>query len=978
MRKRAAVVLSSVVFSLLSAGLLSCGSDSGSPTKPDPDPDPDPDPPLSHEWTPGLLGLPPADSAVLDSAAIRYRVLRSSVTAASARASLVAALNGGWDGVMAAGVTGDGTTIQIVFSDTVSALLVTDEMFQTVGGGQVGTFPPQTLASSGGGKGAVSVSGRGPATGAECADAIVPPNHRVHIVNPAAASVPASKDVSDRLRQEFMDMGWDEDDVLVLEPNGERDPSFTPETLFQGLSAHFPEADFGTVRIYAGTFAAMACAALGAESFAVDNSVFFATGRFDEGQLQQVNHELHHVPQSRWAQYEGWLKEGKMVHGKAWSESAQSFRDQLFIREDLLAEEIKLGGQATVHFIGQRGGLKSNLEGMVKTGGAASATGWDGPIDPEEAAAAVVQLTKNMVGRLDRPLPQSEALSLLHDQGMATYAHADGISTLVVETASEDPLYLPAQMNFDAPFDCLEAGTVYYDVDVTYPDCPELNQSFDFFPGGEHSLEGICPVGAEISYQAKDADGKVLGAGIFDLDLYGGGNDVDLCPCWGKVDMDFSGIPSVPGVDSGAELFGRLNYADSDIGSKTWTKPVAGLGGLAGLEGIPGQTSMSFVLKDGSGNVLGYSQPQELDLRCDTNATYDLCLGWIEFAPGRISEEMSSVVVSAVSDNPAYDPADLSFSAGTTANLVGLGVGDRITGVAEARNASGEVLDQIEFDQVITCGANQITLNFETYGLVLSTLKNRAPASGLAGSVVTAVARKWQSSDTTEPTGDPLPGVDVFLNTDIGRFQVTPTTHSSSVVKATDENGYVWVYLTSLEEGIATINAFVEDPALEAEPINVEFLRPIKMVIDDTTAPYDGYILPDSTQSIRQYCVMYEKWTDGVIDHEDHDLDPVAHAYVYPGHHVVGEEVRFVWIPGTSCPSQSYGYTDPYISGAVLHYYFGQGTEVTVRMIGTKDPLTQTVEFTTTLVDPSAPPPSPFDLTALERYLFSEFREQRE
>ena len=76
MRNRATVVLSSAFIVLFLSAVWSCGSDSGSPTKPDPDPDPDPDPPLSHAWTPDVVGLPPADSAVLDSAATRYRALR--------------------------------------------------------------------------------------------------------------------------------------------------------------------------------------------------------------------------------------------------------------------------------------------------------------------------------------------------------------------------------------------------------------------------------------------------------------------------------------------------------------------------------------------------------------------------------------------------------------------------------------------------------------------------------------------------------------------------------------------------------------------------------------------------------------------------------------------------------------------------------------------------------------------------------------
>ena len=59
------------------------------------------------------------------------------------------------------------------------------------------------------------------------------------------------------------------------------------------------------------------------------------------------------------------------------------------MREDLLAEEIELAEQATVHFVSPRSGRRSNLEGITKTGGAASTTGWDGPVNPWDATASL-------------------------------------------------------------------------------------------------------------------------------------------------------------------------------------------------------------------------------------------------------------------------------------------------------------------------------------------------------------------------------------------------------------------------------------------------------------------------------------------------------------------------------------------------------------------------------------------------------------
>ena len=809
-----------------------------------------------------MIGLPPADSAVLDSAAVRYRALRMAGDAATARASLVTALKGGWDGVADAAITADGTTIQMRFSDGVMAIITTDEVFETPLGGESvgGTIAGRAsgdLKGSGGGLNAGGAA-HSPLLDAGCANALVPRSSRVNIVVPAVRTVRDAENIAEHFEDHLVELGWNRADIETRPSDQAAGVPLTPEDLFkQGGAAT-------TVII-----AQSALIHLGAAAPSAGNDVAFAVQAFRWGSLRRPTKAMSH--RSGWARYEQWQKEGKLIHGRAWSESAQTLVDQVYVREDLLAEEIELADHATVHFISPRSGRRSNLEGLVKTGGAASATGWDGFVKPWEAEASLVQLTDNMAGRLERPQPQSEAVSMLHDQGMATFSHAGETSNLVVETASDDPLFLPAQVNFDAPFDCLRTGTVYYDVEVTYPLCPGLNQSFDFFPGGEHSIEGLCPVGAEISFKAKDGDGNVLGAGIYDLDLAGGGNDVDLCPCWGKVDMDFSGISSVPGIDAGSNLSGSFIYSDSEMGSRTWTKPVAELGGLPGVELAPGQANASFVLTDSEDNVLGYSEVEELDLRCDANATSGFCFGWLNFAAGPIPSETSSIVVSGVSDNPVYDPSPVTLVPGGEANMVGLGVGDRITGTAEARSATGEVLDVIEFDQVIACGPNEVTLKFPTYGLVLFTEFTPAPASGISGPLISGLVRAWQEGDTLVPTGKARPGVQVHLSTDRGGFRVGLNPPEPQVTKITNEWGWVSTYLVSSSLGTATVSAYADEPELVADPVTVEFKTPVKLVIDGTGTPFDSISLGDTARSIHQYCMIYQKWTNGRPIPEDNE-----------------------------------------------------------------------------------------------------------
>ncbi len=966
MTNRAATVLSFVVIGLFLSALWSCGSGSGSPTKPDPDPEPDPDPPLSHAWTAGVVGLPPADSAVLDSAAARYRGLRLAGDAATARSSLVTALKGGWEGVADAAITADGTTIQMKFSDGVMAIITTDEVFQTPFGGE---SAGGTLAGRASGelKGDVVGSNAGvpaysPLMDAGCANALVPRSSRVNIVVPAVRTVRDADQVAEHYEDHLVELGWNRADIETRPSDQAAAAPLTPEDLFkQGGAAT-------TVII-----AQSALVHLGAAAPSSGTEVAFAVQAFDGG--AQAAYEGRVTPE-RWARYEQWQKEGKLIHGRAWSESAQTLVDQVFVREDLLAEEIELADHATVHLISPRSGRQSNLEGLVKTGGAASATGWDGFVKPWEAEASLVRLTDNMAGRLERPQPQSEAVSLLHDQGMATFSHAGETSNLVVETASDDPLFLPAQIDFDAPFNCLEAGTVYYDVEVTYPDCPGLNQSFDFFPGGEHSIEGLCPVGAEISYQAKGADGTVLGAGIYDLELAGGGNDVDLCPCQGTVAVDFSDIPFVPGVDAGAQLYVRVDYADADIPARSSTKDVSALGTLGGWEAIPGQASVAHTLIDGEGKVLAYAPAEEFDLRCDDTATSGLCFGWLELTADQIPPGTSSMVVSGTSDHSWIEPSQVTLMPGGQADLGGLLVGDNVHVAAEARSAAGEVLSVLEFDRVIECGPNEVTLNFPTYGLVLFTEFTPAPASGIYGPLVSGLVRAWQEGDTLVPTGKALAGVEVHLRTDRGGFRIGLNPAEPQVTKTTNEWGWVSTYLVSSSLGTATVSAYADEPELEADPVTVEFKTPVKVMIDDSGDRHDSISYADTARYIHQYCVIYQKWNNGRLISEDSYPGRGPLLYGYTGHHVVGDEVRFVWKPGTGCTADP-DYSQPFISGAHLHYFFGEDYDhqVTNLITGQKNPLTQTVDYTTTLTNPLGPPPSPFDLSAPEKLLQSGARD---
>lgn len=969
MRRRAAVLLPSAFFALVLSALWSCGSDSGSPTKPGPDSDPDPDPPpLSHAWTPGVVGLPPADSAVLDSAGARYRTLRMAGTAESARASLVAALTSGWDGVAAAGVTVDGTTIQINFMDGVKAILVTDEIFHTTGGAAAAGLSRMSSAPTGlrpSTAGSTECgSSAGPQTDVGCADMVVPSSSRVSVVNPAGATNPNASAVSQQFKEAFSSLGWNDDDIEIRQSTGRRDRDFTPEDIF-----HQEEA--GVVVLVAQG----ATASFGTSAPSSGENVGLAVQAFNGGAYPEYEGE---VTPERWADYEQWQKEGKIIHGQVWVPSTQTMVDQAYIREDLLAEELQMGEGTLIHLVVPQSAGADNLEGLTNAAsGPMAATGWDDFVVPDQAANSVITLTGQMVGSGNTGASSfPDAFDALEGQGGTVLQGSGTASTMVSASQPGPPLYLAAQIDFDAPFSCLKEGTVFYDVDVSYPLCPGWNQSFDFFPGGEFSLDGLPAYGAEISYQAKDADGTVLGAGIYDLSLGGGPNDVDLCPCQGTVAVDFSDISSVPGVDAGAQLFVRVDYADADIPAISSTKDVSALATLGGWEAIPGKASFAHTLIDGAGKVLAYAPAEEFDLRCDDTATSGLCFGWLELTADQIPSGTSSMVVSGTSDHSWIEPSQVTLMPGGQADLGGLLVGDIVHVTAEARSGSGEVLDVIEFDQVLACGPNEVTLNFPTYGLVLFTEFTPAPASGIYGPLISGLVRKWEEGDTLIPTGDPLPGVEVHLSTDRGGFRIGLNPAVPQVTETTNEWGWVSTYLVSSSLGTATVSASADELELEAEPVTVEFKTPVKVMIDESGERYDSISYADTARYIHQYCVIYQKWNNGRLISEDSYPGRGPGGWGYTGHHIVGDTVRFVWKPGTGCTADP-DYSVPFISGAYLHYFYGEDYDhqVTVKMIEQKNPLTQTAEYTTTLTDPWGPPPSPFDLSASEQYVLSGFRE---
>lgn len=964
MRNRAAVV-----FSLLSLSTLwSCGSDSGNPTKPDPDPDPDP--PLSHAWTPNVLGLPPADSAALDSAAARYRTLRMAGDAASARASLVSALTSGWTGVANAGVTVDGSTVQINFTDGIKAIIVTDETFNAAPGGQA--VSDRTVSDEG--ASGVGEPERptsvcliplvGPQEAGTCADAVVSPNHEVRIVNPAPATSSGAGAVTTQIRQGVSALGWEPDDIEVRQSTGPTDRTFTLDDILDqsGAGVVVFNAEGATVSTGSGDPSS-------------GLSTAFAMQAFNVGTYEQYQ---QNVSSETWAKYDQWQKNGRLIHAKVWSPTTQTMVDQVFIREDLLAEEIELAENAMVHFNSPHSGSSTNLGRMVSAGGAASATGWDGFLSASEAAGSIVQLLANMAGGDGEPVSETDALDMLLDQGLTTLTHGGGESHLLAEVSTEDPVFLPAQVDLAAPGSCQVAGTTSYDIDVSYPACPALNQTYTYVPGSGTSLAGLSPVGAEISFRAKDAQGNTVGSGLHGLMLTGGPNDLDLCPCQGGLDLDFGDLSSVPGIDAGAQISGRIDYADASIPSHTFTLDVGTLGETEQITGPAGAGKLTYTLKDGSGKVLGTSEDEGVELRCDAPGASTASFGWIKFTPGRTWSRADSLFITGTKGDD--DPFSISLAPGEGATQTGLGLSDTIQIVIVAETEEGEALDTLELEQVVEPGENEVPIEFEAYGVVLTASQ---PAIKANGETVTlsATVRRWMSSDTDDPTGSAVEGIEVVFSSDLGVF-VGPSSGT------TDSSGQVTVVLEGTETGIATITATAGGLA-DSNPANVEMVGRLHIFVDNRGADHQGEKCFSGDPYVPSTCFGVNCTLRVVRVNQEPYNGWEAWRWIKTFHDFegpfVGDTLTFEFYPDESCPIDSLDfppYDKPWLTSAWLHYYYpGEyGSQVSVMIHDTIQPLLRDTTFTFVLRNPQlplpAPPrPSPFDPRGPEKFILAGFPE---
>lgn len=894
----------SLTMTLLLAGLFGCGSDD--PVGPGPDPGPD--------W-PEDMALPAEDEAAFEAATDLLRELRAGEGFHAARDSLLQRVADGWPGIASAHLGSDGLTVTLVFPDGVDAQIFTDEW-------AFGDWEPPEGAPRG--PDLRVYSGGELKSVLECGDVIAPPNRKVHIVNLAGASNPESRQYTTDLEAHLQALGWDEDEVDISQRESYDDFSITPDTVFQ-------QEGYGIVLFIAH----------GGFRWDEQGTEHFVMQTFRGGSWSEQFHP--YVTEERWQQYKQWFEDGRLCKGSAWCEPDSVYMPHINVRDDLLAEQMVLEEGAMVSFICCN---SIQLDDELTSLGAGSVLAWDGSTNGENGMNAWWQLFARLS---QHDMSDAEALAWMQDHGYG-YSPGHGVQAEMELGGGERAWQLPASLDFVAPDDCRPVGTQYYEVAVRFPDCPEFDATFDFFPGGAHSLPPLPPTGAEIELRAKDASGNTLAAGLYDVDLHAGANPFDLCPCEGSLLLDLTDYP-VDGDHAAAAVHIDLSYDDPTVGAESFDLglPVSSLDDL-----IPGGATLDVAVLTAAGDVLGTATVDE-DAACDNPRTASFCVGWLSISAANYPTETAELVVTAPGEPDAL-PASLTIAPGGEGEMYGFAPGSTVSLAVEAYNGLGVSLGTTTAEAAVSCGETSVEADFALFGIVVEAAPYEVAPNGEDTATVTATLRYWRPEDQDEPTGDPLPGVTVVFDTNRGFF-VGP------VEGVTDAGGQVSVELASTDTGVARVMAYAPDHLVQTgRPAPVNFGASLYFWIDQSpeSLPYES-IGEEWQRALEAACVRITYYANGEFSHE---IEYGASA-THTDYRMLAEvgTARFVIDPLFDCSYDSPLFGERFVNPLWLHYFWVNpgappesfwefGDQNTVLITNGADPLTDTIDVELTIVDP--------------------------
>lgn len=511
---------------------------------------------------------------------------------------------------------------------------------------------------------------------------------------------------------------------------------------------------------------------------------------------------------ARAAEYDAWIAEGKMVICASNDPVTGDVIETVAIRSDLWGEQMDALPGSHVHLIScySRHALEA-----FSSKGCRDFLGWSGQAGAIGARASMRQLIRNMTA--EPPATDMQAYESL-DPSYRTHTTSTGVSGLDLLTYFDRAFYLPTWATATLDAGTVPTGTDEITLEFVYDDPlrADVNETISPFDD-THEFEDILPGDMKFKLTARDSAGKLIGVGQQPMTLQVGPNDVDVKFCTTDLDITVNPYP-----DSGvtvATVEVEPAYVETDLGtidafsmSPTDTYEVDDLHST--------DVTFTAIARDAAGALLAKSA-ETFELACDTDAI-EIPFGWVTVQSDDLPPDTNVVKVQVTLDDPDLPAIDaFQYGPSDSVTLHGFKLGGLATFHATAENAVGQELQTGSVVHTVTAGENDVAINLFNYGIILEPDTSDVPPDGISACTITVTVRKLQPGDLLVPTGDPVEGKQIELDTTLGTFTTT-------VPVVTDTNGQAVVQLVSDTEGTAEVRAFNTEDLVEVpSPLEIRF-----------------------------------------------------------------------------------------------------------------------------------------------------------
>lgn len=783
----------------------------------------------------------------LRSAKAVYDQAVATMTEEEARAVTVQELNNDFPGITTASLSEDGYSIFVEFANGTAGVVYTlDTDALSEGMDEWEFVPPDDLT-------APATQRRRPAVGkpeavggsptvvkggaaAKVAGGCQTPNSKRVLLLGAAEFPSVTDPISHRCMEILTAAGWRQQDIDIKLRREDGDMAVTPEDVFS-------LGGYGVVVLIGhGGF-------LGTD---VNPDRYFYFQCCDNADFSPV------VGAQRWAQYQQWMQEHKLMLCVLDDPTDTGESEHLLVRSDLLEEQMDNLPGSYVHLVSCRSWAAKHA---FESRGCGGFLGWTEGERWIHGCQAVTNMLWAMTQDPSSSDKQAREQLRRWGLGVSDYKGADSVLNLYTR---DDTFYLPAWADAWVDWDLAPDGTDRILVELSYTD-PALAGAgvTEELIGISVSFEDLLPLEAKFKLTAQDSSGVTLASGQETVQLHAGYNDVDL---------EFCTTRSFFSVEENALAARFTVEAEHLEPTVEWAESfeLEDENDVEYFFDIPvGDISTVARALDADGTLLGISE-QTFSLDCDDNSV-EACMGWVTAFSWEVPPDTTKVTVeTAFEDSELAVPDAVEYDPDSTAIILGFRLGSEVTFTATAENAVGQVQGTKTVVRTITCGENAVSIDFFDYGIILQASPSQVLADGTSTATVTATLKKLTEDDLLEPTGDPVAGKLVEFDTSLGTF-----TGANPVMTGAD--GTATIELFSAEEGLADLVAFVEEDLVESNEVSVRFgEQEIGVIVEASPATVR---FEPSGEGRAEITATVRYWQDG--DTDEPTGNPVAGRQVY-------------------------------------------------------------------------------------------------